>query len=89
MAKKYPRFDSVWKKYDWKKVPNPPPCELCGTDAVGRIHMQVDYMRGNDEDFKVCGEHLALAKSDGVAFYKAYFENQEKANDDEQQEPVA
>jgi len=85
MASKYPRYGGKFKVYDWKKVPNPPACEVCGNDSVARIWMQVSYMRGDDEDFKVCGAHLKMAQDDPVEFYEEYF----KRNNDEESPPKA
>jgi len=85
MSKKYPRFGEVYKHYSIqaRQQPTLPKCELCGDTTVAGINMQVDYMRGNDEFFRVCKEHLELAKLDGTAFYAKYWtyrDEQEKGD---------
>ena len=72
MSKKYPRFHGIWKTYKKCHPNNRPTCECCGEKAVVRIHMEVDYMRGNDEDFIVCQEHLDMAKKDPLELYETY-----------------
>ena len=73
MSKKYPRFDRIFKTYKRVHPNGTPPCELCDKPAVVRIFMEVNYMNGDDEDFRVCDEHLKLAKSDGEGFYAEFF----------------
>lgn len=72
MSKQYPRFDSIMKSYQKCHPNNRPTCECCGEPAVCRIFMQVSYMRGEDEDFKVCKEHLHMAKSEPLKLYQTY-----------------
>jgi hypothetical protein len=73
VSKKYPRFDSIFKTYKRVHPNGTPPCELCDKPAVVRIFMEVNYMNGDDEDFRVCDEHLKLAKADGEGFYDQFF----------------
>lgn len=70
--KKYPRFGEVFKKYNKCHPNNRPTCECCGEPAICRIWIQVNWMRGEDEDFKVCQDHLDLAKSEPAKLYEVY-----------------
>lgn len=53
---KYPRIGQQFK------VSRPTECHYCYELAVKIIHWQFDYMRGNDEVYAACEEHLNLAQ---------------------------
>ena len=72
MSKKYPRFGEIFKRYTKSHPNNRPTCECCGEPAICRIWMQPTYMRGEDEDFKVCQDHLDMAKSEPLKLYQTY-----------------
>ncbi len=74
MSKKsYPHFRGVTRRYTKCHPNNLPGCELCSEKAIGVVEFAVNYMRGDDEHFRVCERHMDLAKTgSGIAFYEAY-----------------
>jgi len=59
----YPRFRRRVKDYRKMRPRNRPQCAFCGAPAVARIEYEVSFMRGDDEQVKVCEFHLGLAKA--------------------------
>ena len=53
MAKKYP---AVGRK---KKPKNAGglPCIICGVPTTGKVDIEVNWFRGDDEEVRVCAEH--------------------------------
>ena len=75
MSKKYPHFRKVAKRY--REQQDNCRCELCPDHAVARVEFATSYMRGEDEQFRVCQKHLEEAKKgDARDFYNAYFSYQ-------------
>lgn len=58
---KYPRITEHWrlpnKERDGRENYGKP-CVVCGKNTAGGWHVQVDYMRGNDEVVRACCEHF-------------------------------
>ena len=52
------------------------PCIVCGKFTLGIKWMQTDYMRGNDEEVRVCGDHWKRHSHDIVNAYIAAGERQ-------------
>lgn len=72
---KYPRLQSA-KKY--KPGTELPECNFCHEKATHKIWIEHDFMRGNDEDYKVCDEHLRMSKNLPKQLFEKLEINQEK-----------
>lgn len=57
MSQKYPRIGS--SRNHTKGL-----CQCCQKPAKHRVDIQVSYMRGDDEVYLVCQDHMAVAKYD-------------------------
>lgn len=53
----YPRLGRVHKLKPGRKL-----CTCCERPAVSGIDIEIDWFRGNDDTFKVCEEHLKVAR---------------------------
>lgn len=76
MSKKYPRFHGR-RKY---KGQGSTECDCCTKMAIGRACIEFTYMRGEDEDFKVCEDHFCMA-SKNIDMFLADYRNKIKEND--------
>ena len=54
MSKKYPRI-SATNKF---KTPPGTTCEYCDNKSTHNIWVEYSYMRGDDEKYHVCEDHL-------------------------------
>jgi hypothetical protein len=53
MAKKYPSI-GIKKK---PKNAGGLPCIICGVPTTGKVDIEVNWFRGDDEQVRVCAEH--------------------------------
>lgn len=54
--REYPRLDSV-RDMRKKWLGNSHLCCVCGAPATAKTTVQVNWFRGDDEDFKTCWDH--------------------------------
>lgn len=68
MAKnrKYPRLHNKWKFKHKDKME----CECCTEIATGKVCVEFTYMRGEDEDYRVCDHHYQMATDNFDQFLK-------------------
>lgn len=57
--RKYPRFGAIRRrpKQDGH-IGVGKQCAVCGTWTVGKRHVELDYMRGNDDLVDLCAKHI-------------------------------
>ena len=55
MNNKYPRLGDFRRSPDWSK--GGLPCIVCGTPTTGKVDVQVNNFRGDDEVLRVCNAH--------------------------------
>ena len=60
--KRYPAYNS---SRTFKSVL---PCCICGKTSTHIVFLEWSFLRGEDEDYRVCGYHLPLAKEDPKKF---------------------
>lgn len=65
MAKKYP---VIGIKYHPKKAGGLP-CIVCGAPTTGKVDIEVNWFRGDDEQVRVCSDHI---KEEDAAILTAY-----------------
>jgi hypothetical protein len=46
------------------------PCVICGTGTIGSKWVQVDYMRGDDEEIRVCSQHYKTPAADLITAWE-------------------
>lgn len=57
--RKYPRIGVIDENKKFKDTE----CCACKEKAFARVDIQTDYMRGNDDVFIVCEQHIAMLRN--------------------------
>lgn len=63
---KYPRFRSA------KKMGPGAKCQFCESASTHRVLIEMNFMRGDDESFRVCTEHLKTAQRSAKLLLQEY-----------------
>jgi hypothetical protein len=61
MAKKYPVIGHKKKPKNAGGLP----CIICGVPTTGKVNIEVNWFRGDDEEVRVCAEHQSK-NDDGI-----------------------
>ena len=69
MAKIYPAIGS--KKLPHKTSVGGLPCIICGELTTGKVDIEVNYFRGDDEQVRVCPVHQRNHDAEILAAFKA------------------
>lgn len=67
MAKKYPAIGHKRKP----KNPGGLPCIVCGVVTTGKVDIEVNYFRGDDDQVRACELHQTKHDAEILAAYEA------------------
>lgn len=66
MAKTYP---AIGCKKAPRNVVGGLPCIICGVPTTGKVDIEINYFRGDDEQVRVCAEHQKKHDAEILAAY--------------------
>ena len=68
MAKKYPAIGHKRKPKNLGGLP----CIICGAQTTGKVGIEVNYFRGDDDQVRVCELHQTKHDAEILAAYRKF-----------------